>query len=69
MFLSAGKMKLRVRLNKQTSRVELEGPEPTLSQLSTRVREQVLPSAGLSRDGVFQVFSRTHCRFTPVQWR
>ncbi|KAK2834615.1 hypothetical protein Q7C36_015316 [Tachysurus vachellii] len=46
-------MKLRVRVNKQTSRVELEGPEPTLTQLSTQVKEVVLPSAGLNTDTEF----------------
>lgn len=40
-------MKLRVRVNRRTSRVELEGPDPTLTQLSTRVKEDLLPSHGL----------------------
>ncbi|XP_060770344.1 F-box only protein 7 isoform X2 [Neoarius graeffei] len=48
-------MKLRVRVNKQTSRVELEGPEPTLTQLSTRVKEDLLPSVGLGSDTEFNL--------------
>ncbi|XP_062860109.1 F-box only protein 7 [Trichomycterus rosablanca] len=48
-------MKLRVRVNKQTSHVELEGAEPTLTQLSTRVKEDVLPSAGISADTEFSL--------------
>ncbi|TSK13526.1 F-box only protein 7 [Bagarius yarrelli] len=48
-------MKLRVKVNKQVSRVELEGPEPTLTQLSTRVREAVLPSAGFSANTEFSL--------------
>ncbi|KAK2834623.1 hypothetical protein Q7C36_015324 [Tachysurus vachellii] len=51
-FAENSKMKLRVRVNKQTSRLELEGPEPTLTQLSTQVKEVVLPSAGLSNSNV-----------------
>ncbi|XP_047675202.1 F-box only protein 7-like isoform X2 [Tachysurus fulvidraco] len=47
-FADISKLQLRVRVNEQTSRVELEGPEPTLTQLSTQVKEVVLPSAGLS---------------------
>ncbi|KAK2834620.1 hypothetical protein Q7C36_015321 [Tachysurus vachellii] len=52
-FAENSNMKLRVRVNEQTSRVELEGPEPTLTQLSTQVKEVVLPSAGLSTDTEF----------------
>ncbi|XP_026775335.3 F-box only protein 7 isoform X1 [Pangasianodon hypophthalmus] len=48
-------MKLRVRVNKQTSRVVLEGAEPTLTQLSTLVKEVLLPSAGLSADTEFSL--------------
>ncbi|XP_060742255.1 F-box only protein 7-like [Tachysurus vachellii] len=51
-FTENSKMKLRVRVIEQTSRVELEGPEPTLTQLSTQVKEVVLPSAGLSNSNV-----------------
>ncbi|XP_053344372.1 F-box only protein 7 [Clarias gariepinus] len=46
-------MKLRVRVNKRTSRVELEGPDPTLTQLSKRVKEDLLPSVGLNIDTAF----------------
>lgn len=46
-------MKLRVRVNRLTRRVELEGPQPTLTQLSTRVTDDVLPSAGISTDTEF----------------
>lgn len=46
-FPLCSNMKLRVRINKQTRRVELEGPNPTLTQLCTWVREDLLPSAGL----------------------
>ncbi|XP_017340953.1 F-box only protein 7 [Ictalurus punctatus] len=48
-------MKLRVRVNRRTSRVELEGPDPTLTQLSTRVKEDLLPSHGLSADTEFSL--------------
>uniref|UniRef100_A0A8K9XSK7 F-box protein 7 n=1 Tax=Oncorhynchus mykiss TaxID=8022 RepID=A0A8K9XSK7_ONCMY len=40
-------MKLRVRINKQTSRVKLEGEEPTLTELNVQIREILLPSHGL----------------------
>lgn len=48
-------MKLRVRVNKQTSVVELTGEEPTLSELSVHIRETVLPSRGLSADTEFSL--------------
>ncbi|KAL7857764.1 hypothetical protein AOLI_G00178660 [Acnodon oligacanthus] len=48
-------MRLRVRLNKQTSRVELEGADPTLADLTVRVKEVVLPSTGLSADTEFSL--------------
>ncbi|XP_026859827.2 F-box only protein 7 [Electrophorus electricus] len=48
-------MKLRVRVNKQTSRVELEGADPTLTELSVWVSEVVLPSTGLSADTEFSL--------------
>ncbi|KAK3525775.1 hypothetical protein QTP70_007534 [Hemibagrus guttatus] len=48
-------MKLRVKVNKQTNRVDLEEPEPTLTQLSILVKEAVLPSAGLSTDAEFSL--------------
>uniref|UniRef100_A0AAZ3SQB3 F-box domain-containing protein n=1 Tax=Oncorhynchus tshawytscha TaxID=74940 RepID=A0AAZ3SQB3_ONCTS len=40
-------MKLRVRINKQTSPVKLEGEEPTLTELNVQIREILLPSHGL----------------------
>ncbi|XP_028981118.1 F-box only protein 7 [Esox lucius] len=43
-------MKLRVRINKQTSRVELEGESPTVTELNIKIREILLPSHGLSPD-------------------
>ncbi|XP_076862986.1 F-box only protein 7 [Brachyhypopomus gauderio] len=46
-------MKIRVKINKQTSRVELEGTDPTLTELSLLVKEVVLPSTGLSADTEF----------------
>ncbi|XP_045569928.1 F-box only protein 7 isoform X3 [Salmo salar] len=46
-------MKLRVRINKQTSRVKLEGEEPTLTELNVQIREILLPSHGLSPDSEF----------------
>ncbi|XP_047675351.1 F-box only protein 7-like [Tachysurus fulvidraco] len=51
-FAENSNIQLRVRVNEQTSRVELEGPEPSLTQLSTQVKEVVLPSAGLSNSNV-----------------
>ncbi|RXN01686.1 F-box only protein 7 [Acipenser ruthenus] len=41
-------MKLRVRVNKQTTRVELSGADPTLAELSSTLRESVLPCLGYS---------------------
>ncbi|XP_051976695.1 F-box only protein 7-like [Xyrauchen texanus] len=49
------RMKLRVRINKQTSKVELDGPEPTLSELSDRVRDTLLPECGLDSDVEFNL--------------
>ncbi|XP_042168896.1 F-box only protein 7, partial [Oncorhynchus tshawytscha] len=46
-------MKLRVRINKQTSPVKLEGEEPTLTELNVQIREILLPSHGLSPDTEF----------------
>ncbi|XP_067246898.1 F-box only protein 7 [Chanodichthys erythropterus] len=48
-------MKLRVRINKQTRRLELDGPEPTLSELRVRVREELLPQGGLGSDVEFSL--------------
>ncbi|KAG8005437.1 F-box only protein 7 [Nibea albiflora] len=48
-------MKLRVRINRQTSRVELPGEEPSLKELLDHVREAVLPSHGLSADADFSL--------------
>ncbi|GAA6101393.1 F-box only protein 7-like isoform X2 [Tachysurus ichikawai] len=49
-FAENSNIQLRVRIIEQTSRVEFEGPEPTLNHLSTQVKEVVLPSAGLSKN-------------------
>ncbi|XP_058263538.1 F-box only protein 7-like [Hemibagrus wyckioides] len=48
-------MKLRVKVNKETNRVDLEEPEPTLTQLSILVKEVILPSVGLSTDAEFSL--------------
>uniref|UniRef100_A0A673G0V4 F-box only protein 7-like n=1 Tax=Sinocyclocheilus rhinocerous TaxID=307959 RepID=A0A673G0V4_9TELE len=48
-------MKLRVRINRQTRRLELDGPEPTLSELSARVRDALLPQCGLGSDVEFSL--------------
>ena len=44
-------MKLRVRINKQTDRVELEEEEgaygASLTELTVRIREVLLPARGL----------------------
>uniref|UniRef100_A0A8C2PV05 F-box protein 7 n=1 Tax=Cyprinus carpio TaxID=7962 RepID=A0A8C2PV05_CYPCA len=48
-------MKLRVRINKQSSRLELDGPEPTLSELRARVRDELLPRCGLRSDVDFSL--------------
>ncbi|TNN31752.1 F-box only protein 7 [Liparis tanakae] len=42
-------MKLRVRVQRQTLRVELLGAEPSLKELADHVRDALLPSQGLSR--------------------
>uniref|UniRef100_A0A8C2AGL4 F-box protein 7 n=1 Tax=Cyprinus carpio TaxID=7962 RepID=A0A8C2AGL4_CYPCA len=49
------RMKLRVRINKQSSRLELDGPEPTLSELRARVRDELLPRCGLRSDVDFSL--------------
>ncbi|XP_016367585.1 F-box only protein 7-like isoform X2 [Sinocyclocheilus rhinocerous] len=49
------RMKLRVRINKQSSRLELDGPEPTLSELRARVRDALLPRCGLGADVEFSL--------------
>ncbi|KAJ7987936.1 hypothetical protein DPEC_G00318410 [Dallia pectoralis] len=43
-------MKLRIRIKKQTSRLELEGESPTVTELNIKIREILLPSHGLSPD-------------------
>uniref|UniRef100_A0A671SG88 F-box only protein 7-like n=1 Tax=Sinocyclocheilus anshuiensis TaxID=1608454 RepID=A0A671SG88_9TELE len=48
-------MKLRVRIDKQTRRLELDGPEPTLSELSARVRDALLPQCGLGSNVEFSL--------------
>ncbi|XP_016302892.1 F-box only protein 7-like [Sinocyclocheilus anshuiensis] len=48
-------MKLRVRIHKQSSRLELDGPEPTLSELRARVRDALLPRCGLGADVEFSL--------------
>ncbi|XP_056132952.1 F-box only protein 7 [Lampris incognitus] len=46
-------MKLRVRVYNQTIRVELQGEQPTLTELRDHIKEIVLPSHGLSPDTDF----------------
>lgn len=48
-------MKLRVRLNRQTSRLELPGEDPSLRDLVDQIRLTVLPSHGLSADTEFSL--------------
>ncbi|TKS90388.1 F-box only protein 7 [Collichthys lucidus] len=48
-------MKLRVRISRQTSRVELPGAEPSVKELLDHVRDTVLPSHGLSADTRFSL--------------
>lgn len=48
-------MKLRVRLCKQTSCLELPGEDPTLSELFDHIRKTVLPSRGLSSNTEFSL--------------
>ncbi|KAI3366738.1 hypothetical protein L3Q82_009222 [Scortum barcoo] len=42
------RMKLRVRINRQTSRVELQGEDPSLTGLRDLIKETLLSSHGLS---------------------
>lgn len=48
-------MKLRVRINTQSRRLELDGAEPTLSELRGRVRDALLPQCGLGSDVEFSL--------------
>ncbi|XP_031165225.1 F-box only protein 7 [Sander lucioperca] len=48
-------MKLRVRIRRQTSRVELPGEDPSLSQLTDLIKETLLSSHGLSADTQFSL--------------
>uniref|UniRef100_A0A096M422 F-box protein 7 n=1 Tax=Poecilia formosa TaxID=48698 RepID=A0A096M422_POEFO len=48
-------MKLRVRINRQTSRVELPGEEPTLQELSNLIKQTLLSDHGLSADTEFSL--------------
>ncbi|KAF7651803.1 hypothetical protein LDENG_00105120 [Lucifuga dentata] len=48
-------MKLRVRINTQTSRVELQGENPSLTHLLDHIRQHVLTSHGLSSDSEFRL--------------
>ncbi|KAA0720838.1 F-box only protein 7 [Triplophysa tibetana] len=48
-------MKLRVRINNQTYRLQLDGPEPSLSDLSDRIRDTLLSECGLSSDVEFNL--------------
>ncbi|XP_063072877.1 F-box only protein 7 [Engraulis encrasicolus] len=46
-------MKLRVRVGKQTSRMELQGDAATLTELTVQIKEIILPSCGISPDTEF----------------
>ncbi|XP_034019625.1 F-box only protein 7-like isoform X2 [Thalassophryne amazonica] len=48
-------MKLRIRINKQTSRVDLQGEDPTIQELTDQIRNSVLPTHGLSVDTKFRL--------------
>ncbi|XP_013887212.1 F-box only protein 7 isoform X2 [Austrofundulus limnaeus] len=48
-------MKLRVRIQRQTSRVELPGGEPTLQELSDLIKQTLLSSHGLGTDTDFSL--------------
>ncbi|XP_074554086.1 F-box only protein 7 [Halichoeres trimaculatus] len=48
-------MKLRVRLQRETSRVDLPGEEPSLTDLRGLIQEVLLPSHGLSADTEFSL--------------
>uniref|UniRef100_UPI0037E8E157 F-box only protein 7 isoform X2 n=1 Tax=Semicossyphus pulcher TaxID=241346 RepID=UPI0037E8E157 len=48
-------MKLRVRIQRQTSRVELPGEEPSLTELTDHIKETLLSSLGLSADTEFSL--------------
>ncbi|XP_070848503.1 F-box only protein 7 isoform X2 [Chaetodon trifascialis] len=48
-------MKLRVRLNRQTSRVEVLGEEPSLKELADHIKETVLPLHGLGAETQFSL--------------
>uniref|UniRef100_A0A8C2U5P5 F-box protein 7 n=1 Tax=Coturnix japonica TaxID=93934 RepID=A0A8C2U5P5_COTJA len=48
-------MKLRVRLQKRTAPLELEGAEPTLGELRAQLRRALLPAWGYSSDTEFSI--------------
>ncbi|XP_018603619.1 F-box only protein 7 isoform X2 [Scleropages formosus] len=48
-------MRLRVRLHKHTSRLELDGDAPSLTDLAIHVKEIILPSCGLSPETEFSL--------------
>uniref|UniRef100_A0A3B5MDD8 F-box domain-containing protein n=1 Tax=Xiphophorus couchianus TaxID=32473 RepID=A0A3B5MDD8_9TELE len=48
-------MKLRVRINRQTSRVDLPGEEPTLQELSDFIKQTLLSDHELSADTEFSL--------------
>ncbi|XP_061815691.1 F-box only protein 7 isoform X1 [Nerophis lumbriciformis] len=47
------RMKLRVRIYKQTNKVDLFGPESTIKELTEHIQNVLLPSHGLGQDVVF----------------
>nr|XP_030118982.1 F-box only protein 7 isoform X3 [Taeniopygia guttata] len=48
-------MKLRVRLQKRTAALEVQGAEPTLGELRAQLRAALLPAWGYSSDTAFSV--------------
>lgn len=58
MFIS---MKLRVRIQRQTSKLELLGQEPTLKELISRIRETLLSSHGLRWEWPVSLSSCDQC--------
>ncbi|NXF96480.1 FBX7 protein, partial [Eubucco bourcierii] len=48
-------MKLRVRLQKRTAPLEVQGAEPTLGELRAQLRQVLLPSWGYSSDTEFSI--------------
>ncbi|KAM8884193.1 F-box only protein 7 isoform 1-T2 [Synchiropus picturatus] len=48
-------MKLKLRINKQSCRIDVPGPEPSLTDLINHIKEEVLNSVGLSPETDFSL--------------